>query len=109
MNAQELETACRLNLPVVTLIFRDDGYGLVQWKQLKRFQRETAVGFGNPDFVRFAESFGAKGYRVEKPSELIPILREAFNQSKPAVIDLPVDYGENLKLSERMGKIICPI
>ncbi len=109
MNAQELETACRLNLPVVTLIFRDDGYGLVQWKQLKRFQRETAVGFGNPDFVRFAESFGAKGYRVEKPSELIPILREAFNQSKPAVIDLPVDYRENLKLSERMGKIICPI
>jgi acetolactate synthase-1/2/3 large subunit len=109
MNAQELETACRLNLPFVTLIFRDDGYGLVQWKQIKKFGRETAIRFGNPDFIQFAQSFGAKGYRVDKASQLIPVLEEAFRQTVPSVIDLPVDYRENLKLTEKMGRIICPI
>ena len=109
MNAQELETACRLKTPIVALIFRDEGYGLVQWKQIKKFGREAGVTFGNPDFVRFADSFGAKGYRVEKASQLIPILEQAFRQKKPAVIDVPVDYSENLKLSERLGQIICPI
>lgn len=109
MNAQELETACRLNVPFVTLIFRDDGYGLVEWKQIKKFGRKTGVDFGNPDFVKFAESFGAKGYRVGKASQLIPTLEQAFKQKKPAVIDLPVDYRENLKLTERLGQIICPI
>ncbi len=109
MNAQEMETACRLNVPFVTLIFRDDGYGLIEWKQIKKFGRKTGVDFGNPDFVRFAESFGAKGYRVEKASHLIPTLEQAFKQKKPSVIDLPVDYRENLKLTERLGQIICPI
>ena len=109
MNAQELETACRLKTAIVALIFRDNGYGLVQWKQIKKFGRQTHVDFGNPDFVQFAESFGAKGYRVEKASQLIPILDEAFKQKTPAIIDLPVDYRENLKLSERLGQIICPI
>jgi acetolactate synthase-1/2/3 large subunit len=109
MNAQELETACRLKTAFVALIFRDDGYGLVQWKQIKKFGRQTGVDFGNPDFVQFAESFGAKGYRVEKASQLIPTLDEAFKQATPAIIDLPVDYRENLKLTERLGQIICPI
>jgi acetolactate synthase-1/2/3 large subunit len=109
MNAQEMETACRLNVPFVALIFRDDGYGLIEWKQIKKFGRKTGVDFGNPDFVKFAESFGAKGYRVEKASQLIPTLEQAFKQSKPSVIDLPVDYRENLKLTERLGQIICPI
>jgi acetolactate synthase-1/2/3 large subunit len=109
MNAQEMETACRLNVPFVALIFRDNGYGLIEWKQIKKYGRKTGVDFGNPDFVKFAESFGAKGYRVEKASQLIPTLEQAFKQKKPSVIDLPVDYSENLKLTERLGQIICPI
>lgn len=65
--------------------------------------------FANPDFVRLAESFGARGYRVEGPDELLPILREAFQQSVPAVIDCPVDYSENMKLTQKLGHLVCPI
>ena len=102
MNAQELETAVRLQLPLVVLVWRDDGYGVIRWKQTVRFGRTASVDFGNPDLVRFAESFGAAGYRVNEPSELGPILAEALSQARPAVIDCPVDYGENLRLTERL-------
>jgi acetolactate synthase-1/2/3 large subunit len=102
MNAQELETAVRLQLPLVVLVWRDDGYGVIRWKQTMRFGRTASVDFGNPDLVRFAESFGAAGYRVNERSELRPILGEALSQSRPAVIDCPVDYGENLRLTERL-------
>ena len=64
MNSQELETAVRLKLPLVILIWRDNGYGVIRWKQQVRFGRTSSVDFGNPDFVRYAESFGAAGYRV---------------------------------------------
>ena len=96
MNSQELETAVRLGVPFVTLIFNDGGYGLIGWKQQAQFGREAFVKFGNPDFVRYAESFGARGYRVEAADDLPPILHEAFLQKGPVVIDCPVDYRENL-------------
>ncbi|MBI5049939.1 MAG: acetolactate synthase large subunit, partial [Nitrospirae bacterium] len=108
MSAQELETAVRLNLPIVCLIFNDGGQGLIAWKQMLRFGREFGCRFGNPDFVKFAESFGAKGYRVEAEDELGPIIKDALSQKTPAVIDCPVDYSENLKLTETLNKIICP-
>ena len=110
MNCQELETAVRLKLPFVSLIFNDNGYGLIRWKQVKRFGKSNgSVAFGNPDFVKFAESFGAKGMRIESASELEPALKEAFKSNVPVVIDVPVDYSENMKLTERMGRLICPI
>lgn len=110
MNSQELETAVRLKIPVVSLIFNDSAYGLIKWKQIKRFGKsDDSVSFGNTDFVRLAEAFGAKGMRVETASELVPALKEAFQANAPVVIDCPVDYRENIKLTERMGKIICPI
>ncbi|HID28196.1 MAG TPA: acetolactate synthase large subunit [Methanosarcinales archaeon] len=109
MSSQELETAVRLKLPFVTLIFNDGQYGLIKWKQLKRFGREFGVSFNNPDFVKYAEAFGAKGYRVEKTQDLVPIMEDALNQKVPSIIDVPVDYSENLKLTEKLGKIICPI
>ncbi|MEK6526849.1 MAG: acetolactate synthase large subunit, partial [Nitrospirota bacterium] len=102
MNSQELETAVRLRLPVVVLVWRDDGYGVIRWKQMLRFGRTSSVDFGNPDFVTYAQSFGAAGFRVTGPSELAPILTEAFNCGRLAVIDCPVDYSENLRLTERL-------
>jgi len=109
MNVQELETAVRLGLNIVTLIFRDDAYGSIRMKQLTRYGRELGVAFGNPDFVRLAEAFGAAGIRVEKAGELIPALKSAFSSPRPVVLEVPVDYRENLKLTERMGQIVCPV
>ena len=100
MNAQELETAVRLRLPIITVICNDGGYGLISWKQQTRFGQEAFVRFGNPDFVRYAESFGAVGYRVEAADDLPAILQVALRQTGPVVIDCPVDYTENLTRTE---------
>ncbi len=109
MNIQELETAVRLGLAVVVVIFRDDAYGVIRWKQLNRFRRESGVAFGNPDFVALARAFGCRGARVEGADELVPALESAFAGSGPCLVDVPVDYRENLKLTERMGQLVCPI
>jgi len=109
MNCQELETARRLGLAVVNVIFRDGGYNLIQWKQQTHLGRETGVTFGNPDFVALAEAFGAKGYPVESPRELGPALAQALAEPGPSIVDVPVDYGENAKLTERLGHLVCPI
>ena len=109
INCQELETAVRLNLNVVTLIFRDDAYGSIRMKQQSRYGREIGVAFGNPDFVRLAEAFGASGVRIAEPSEIMSALKAAFLSKGPVVVEVPVDYRENLKLTERMGQIVCPV
>lgn len=109
MNSQELETATRLGVPFVTLIFNDEAYGLIEWKQMNGFGRPAHIDFTNPDFVKYAEAFGAKGYRVERSDELVPILEDAFSQKVPSVIDCPVDYAENLRLTNELGHLTCPI
>ncbi len=109
MNSQELETARRLGLAIVNVIFRDGAYNLIQWKQQTHLGREMGVTFGNPDFVALAEAFGAKGYRVESARELGPVLAEALAQPGPSIVDVPVDYGENAKLTARLGQLVCPI
>ncbi|MFB6277840.1 MAG: acetolactate synthase large subunit [Halothece sp.] len=109
MNCQELETALRVGTNFVTLIFNDSGYGLISWKQMNHFGSSSFVQFGNPDFVKLAESMGLKGYRVESAAELIPTLKEALAQQVPTVIDCPVDYRENLKLSQKAGELLCRI
>ena len=108
MNSQELETACRLRLPVVNVIFRDGGYNLIQWKQQTHLGRESGVKFGNPDFVALAAAFGAKGFRVESARDLRPILTQALAHPGPSVVDVPVDY-EHAKLTAGLGQLICPI
>jgi acetolactate synthase-1/2/3 large subunit len=105
MNCQELETAVRMKLPVVIVIMHDDSYGLIKWKEMNHFGSSCFVDYGDPDFVAFAESFGAKGYRVTRTEELVPILKDAFSQTVPSVIDCPVDYRENLRLEARMKEI----
>jgi acetolactate synthase-1/2/3 large subunit len=109
MNCQELETALRVGTPFVTLIFNDGGYGLIEWKQQNHFGRSAFVHFGNPDFVKFAESMGLKGYRVTSAADLIPILKTALAQDVPTVIDCPVDYGENLRFTQKAGDLSCKI
>ena len=109
MNCQELETALRVGTPFVTLIFNDGGYGLIEWKQHNQFGESAFIHFGNPDFVKFAESMGLKGYRVASVADLIPILKEALEQDVPTVIDCPVDYGENLRFSQKAGDLSCKI
>ena len=109
MNCQELETALRTKTPFVTLIFNDNGYGLIEWKQMNQFGHPAFVDFGNPDFVKFAESMGLKGYRVESAADLIPTLKEALAQDVPAVIDCPVDYQENLRFSQKSGDLSCEV
>jgi acetolactate synthase-1/2/3 large subunit len=109
MNSQEIETAMRCKLPVVIMIWNDCGYGLIRWHQERRFGRSGFVDFTNPDFVRYAESFGAQGYRVKKADELVPVLEQAFRANTVAVIDVPVDYSENMKLTEKLGSLVCPV
>jgi acetolactate synthase I/II/III large subunit len=109
MNCQELETALRVGTPFVTVIFNDNGYGLIEWKQLNQFGEASFIKFTNPDFVKFAESMGLKGYRVESAADLLPTLESAFQQDVPAVIDVPVDYGENLRFSKKAGDLSCQL
>jgi acetolactate synthase-1/2/3 large subunit len=109
MNCQELETALRVGTPFVTLIFNDNGYGLIEWKQISQFGESAFIKFTNPDFVKFAESMGLKGYRVESVTDLIPTLKEALDQDVPVVIDCPVDYEENIRFSQKSGDLSCQI
>ena len=109
MSSAELETAVRERVHFVVLVWVDGGYGLIGWKQDLHFGRRSAVSFGNPDFVRFAESFGAKGYAIEAASELLPTLRKALDDDAVSVIAVPVDYTENARLVERLGALAEPL
>jgi len=108
MNSQEIETALREKTPFVVLIWNDSEYGLITWHQLRHFGRISHVRFNNPDFVKYAESFGAKGYRVERTADLAPILRRALAEPTVTIIDCPVDYRENMKLTERLNTLESP-
>ncbi|MFV1992339.1 MAG: acetolactate synthase large subunit [Acidiferrobacterales bacterium] len=109
MNSQEIETAMRLKLSLVILIWSDCAYGLIEWKQKVQFNRSSNIKFNNPDFVTYAESFGAKGYRIEKTADLLPTLKQALADKTVSIIDCPVDYSENMRLTEKLGEKICPI
>ncbi len=109
MNCQELETALRVGTPFVTLVFNDGGYGLIEWKQQNQFGEASYVHFGNPDFVKFAESMGLKGYRVESTADFIPTLKDALAADVPTVIDCPVDYRENYLFTQKAGDLSCKL
>jgi acetolactate synthase-1/2/3 large subunit len=106
MNSQEIETAMRLNIPIVILIWNDGGYGLIEWKQMQQFGRPSHVSFGNPDFVKYAESFGAKGYRIDAAEQLLPTIKNAIADNTVSIIDCPVDYSENQKLTQKLGEML---
>jgi len=108
MNSQEIETAMRMKTPFVILIWNDSEYGLITWHQLRHFGRPSHIEFKNPDFVKYAESFGAKGYRIGKTEELAPTIKRAFADNTVVIIDCPVDYRENMKLTERLKALAAP-
>ncbi len=107
MTSAELETAKRLNVPIVILLWRDEGYGLIEWHQMKAFNRSSHIKFGNPDFEQLAKSYGFEALKIEKTKELKPIIEKALAMNKTVLIDCPVDYRENMKLTEKLGNIIC--
>jgi acetolactate synthase I/II/III large subunit len=109
MNVQEMETAKRLNCNITVLIWQDDAYGLIAWKQKNQFGRHTDLTFGNPDFVKLAESFGWNGYHCSKSAELRDTLEKSFQAEGPSLVVIPIDYRENELLSKRLGEIACPI
>ncbi len=110
MNVQDLETAVRLKLNLVYMVWEDGEYGLIKWKQQTQFDgRHSKLDFGNPDWQLLAQAFGMWGRKVEHAEDLPAALEEAFAQSGPALLAVPVDYRENLKLTERLGKIECSL
>ncbi|MEO3791796.1 acetolactate synthase large subunit [Nonomuraea sp. B10E15] len=108
MNSQELETAVRERIPFVVLVWVDDAYGLIEWKMDLELGRDSHVAFGNPDFVTYAESFGARGHRVTSAGELLPTLRKALADDVVSVIAVPVDYAANLQLTDKLGELTGP-
>jgi acetolactate synthase-1/2/3 large subunit len=105
MNSQEIETAVRERIPLVVLIWEDGGYGLIEWKMDLELGDHYYVKFGNPDVVSYAESFGAKGYRINGADELLPTLKAALDDDGVSLISCPVDYSENLRLTDRLGQL----
>ena len=95
MNSQEMETAVRLRLDLVVLILKDDAYGMIKWKQANMGFDDFGLDYGNPDFVLYANSYGACGHRLESAESLIPLVEECFNASGVHLIEVPVDYSEN--------------
>ena len=110
MNSQELETAVRLNLNIVCLILNDGAYGMIKWKQNVQGLEEQGLDFGNPDFIKYAESYGAHGYRVKSNADLYKILTRTLNSKGVHVIDCPVNYKENTRvLIKELQEMTCKL
>ena len=101
MNSQELETAVRLEMNLVVLVLRDDAYGMIKWKQALMGFEPFGLDYGNPDFVKYAESYGAKGHRVDSSDELLPLLQRCHETPGVDVIEVPVDYSDNDRILNR--------
>jgi acetolactate synthase I/II/III large subunit len=105
MLGSELETAVREHVPIVVLIWEDQAYGLIKWKMDLELGHHSSVDFQNANFVKYAESFGAKGYRISHADELLPTLKSALEDDAVSVIACPVDYSENMELTEKLGSL----
>jgi acetolactate synthase-1/2/3 large subunit len=96
MNVQEIETACRLNLPIIIIVWVDGGYGLISLKEMDEYGKDAFTRFNNPDFVKLAQSFGAIGYHAKSSEEFPKILEEAKkSKDRPVIIAIDVDYSRN--------------
>jgi len=107
MNSQELETAVRLGVAITVLVLRDGKFGVIQHHMDTRLGRHFGVDFGNPDLLTYAQSFGMRARRIERADELLPALRSSLEGDAPSLIDCPIDYRENEKLSQALGEVIC--
>lgn len=109
MNVQEMETATRLNLNLVIMVWEDGGYGLIQWKQENEFKRHTDLAFGNPDWLQLASAFGWNGHYCDDSAALQQTLESAFTEQGPSLVVVPIDYRENPLLTEKLGRITATI
>jgi acetolactate synthase-1/2/3 large subunit len=110
MNSQEMETAVRLGLDLVVLVLRDNAYGMIRWKQAVGEFSDWGLEFGNPDFVTYAQSYGATGHRVEKTEDFAPLLEQCFAAGGVHLVEAPVDYSENKRvLIDELSQKVCLI
>jgi acetolactate synthase-1/2/3 large subunit len=98
MNSQEIETATRLGLNLVVLIVTDSAFGMIRWKQEGQGLDDFGLEYNNPDFVKYADSYGAKGHKVEDANQFLPLIRSCFDAGGVHIIDVPIDYKENKAL-----------
>jgi acetolactate synthase I/II/III large subunit len=110
MNSQELETAVRLNINLVVMILEDSAYGMIRWKQAVDKFADWGLTFGNPDFVKYAESYGVRGWRIERTDDLVPTLESAFKEGGLHLVTVPIDYAENTRVlvDELRGRVPEP-
>jgi acetolactate synthase-1/2/3 large subunit len=102
MTCMELETAVRLRLPVVHVVWRDGSYDLIQLLQMRDYGRTFGATFTDPDFVKLGEAFGAAAFRIEEPAQIVPTLKKALAVASPALIEIPIDYRDNAQLVKAM-------
>ncbi|MGI9262974.1 MAG: acetolactate synthase large subunit [Woeseiaceae bacterium] len=109
MNVQEMETAARLGNDLTVMVWADNEYGLIAWKQETHFGRHTDLSFGNPDWNKLADAFGWNGHYVSESTNLAGVLRTALDEKRPSLVVLPIDYRENPLLTKKLGEITCAI
>jgi acetolactate synthase-1/2/3 large subunit len=105
MSLAEFETAVRLKVPIVIMIWRDGRYGMIEWEQRNKLGHSSSIQFDNPDFVALAKTYGAKGFKVKQAVELSAILQKALSEDGPVIVECEVDYQENFRLSERLKNL----
>jgi acetolactate synthase-1/2/3 large subunit len=110
MNSQEMETAMRMGINLVVLIINDNSYGMIRWKQADMGFEDFGLQYNNPDFVKYAQSYGAHGHRVSQTEEFLPLLEKCYQDGGLHLVELPVDYSENHKvLTKELKEKICLI
>ena len=109
MNVQEMETAARLGVDIVVMVWADNEYGLIAWKQDNHFGHHTDLSFGNPDWKQLATAFGWHGHYVSESADLHGTLETAFGEKGPSLVVIPIDYRENPILTKKLGEITCTI
>ena len=106
MNSQELETAVRLKLNIVVLVLNDDSYGMIRWKQANMGFKDWGLTYSNPDFVKYAESYGAYGHRVTSAEGLPELLKSCLDSKGVQLVEVPMDYSDNDRI---LNHEICEI
>ena len=109
MNVQEMETARRLDSNIAVMVWEDNAYGLIAWKQETHFGRHTELSFGNPEWLELAAAFGWNGHRVTDSTDLADTLDAALTEDGPSLVVIPIDYRENALLTKKLGEITCAI
>lgn len=110
MNSQELETAVRLKLDLIVIILNDNGYGMIKWKQDSQNLTSFGLDFDNPDFVKYAQSYGAFGYRINNTEEFKPLISRLLKEKGVHVIDLPINYKDNVEVfTKELARDVCKV